>query len=188
MHLKNTDSRLNEFYAAIQRGREALEDAGAIFVSLIDEDPSIKARILDENPELTEATLEMFERIGRKQLYYRLCLLEGPGVRALKRCPYSEQVKHATDPVPMLLLNGQDLTDHINVPVHALQPEQVRQVFGANRVRSLAEQRAWLENQRGKPRPLETREPYTIGRGRIIFHEPVTLTALDMARLLAQIT
>lgn len=187
MKLQKADQRLNEFYEALQRGKEALEDAGRILVALIDEDASVKERIMDDHPEITEDVLETFERIGRKQLYYRLCLLEAPGIRALKRCPYSEQVKYATEPLPMLLMNGKDSTDHLTVAVHALNPDQVRQVFGGHRIRTLAEQRAWMENQKSKPRPLERRDPYTIGKGRITFHEPVTLSAHDMARLLAEI-
>jgi hypothetical protein len=188
MQIKKTDQRLNDFYEAIQRGKEALEDAGRILVAMIDEDASVKERIMDDHPEITEDVLETFERIGRKQLYYRLCLLEAPGIRALKRCPYSEQVRFETEPLPMLLINGKDLTDHLLVAVHSMQPDQVRQVFGAHRIRSLAEQRAWLENQKCKPRQLENSNPYTIGKGRITFHEPVTLSASDMARLLAEIT
>jgi hypothetical protein len=187
MQLKKTDQRLEEFYATLQRGKEALEEAGRILVALIDEDASVKERIMEEHPEITEDVIETFERIGRRQLYYRLCLLEAPGIRALKRCPYSEQVRYMDEPIPMLLLNGKDSTDSLTVSVNALTPEQVRQVFGAHRVRTLAEQRAWLENQKSKPQPIAKREPYTIGKGRITFHEPVTLSASDMARLLAEI-
>ena len=186
--MQNIDRGLKEFYEALQRGKEALEDAGRIFVSLIDADPSIRERIMDEHPELTEDVLATFERIGRKQLYYELVLLEAPGIRALRRCPYSEQVKHCKEPVPMLLLNSKDSSEHLMVAVTALQPEQVRQVFGHNRIRSLAEQRAFLEREKIKPRPLQKREPYTLGKGKITFHEPVTLTASDMARLLSEIT
>lgn len=188
MQLATADKKLESFYAAIQRGKEALEEAGRILVELIDENPAVKDQIMAENPEITEDVLETFERIGRKQLYYRLCLIEAPGIRALKRCPYSEQVKYMTDPLPLLLVNGKDSTDSLSMPVHALAPEQVRQVFGAHRVRNLGEQRAWLEAQRGKPRPVETGKPYTLAKGRITFHEAVTLTASDMARLLAEIS
>jgi len=188
MQLKKSDQQLNEFYNALQRGKEALEDAGRILVALIDEDPSAKERIMEGHPEITEDVLETFERIGRKQLYYRLCLLEAPGIRALKRCPYSEQVKYSTEPLPMLLVSGKDSTDSLTLPIQALNPDQVRQVFGGHRIRTLAEQRAWIENQRGKPQRIERREPYTISKGRITFHEAVTLSASDMARLLAEIT
>lgn len=187
MKPQKNDQQLNSFYDALQRGKDALEDAGRILVSLIDEDVSVKERIMAEHPEITEDVIETFERIGRKQLYYKLCLLEAPGIRALKRCPYSEQVQYSTDPIPMLLLNGRE-SDHLTVAVHALNPEQVKQVFGGHRIRSLAEQRAWIENQKSKPRPLDKREPYTLGKGRITFHEPVTLSASDMARLLSEIT
>lgn len=188
MELTIINQRLSDFYSALQRGAEAFEEAGRILVGLIDEDPLVKDRILEAHPDITESTLETFERIGRNQLYYRLCLIEGPGVTRLKRCTFSDQVKFSTEPIPMLLVNGQDSTDHILVPVQAMQPNQARQVFGPHRIRTLGEQRAFIESERTKPQPIETQQSYTIGKGRIVFHKPVTLTISDMARLLSEMT
>lgn len=184
MKLKNNDERMQQFFSALQRGADALEEAGKILIEMIDEDASVKERIMEQHPEITEDVLETFERIGRRQLYHRLCLLEAAGIRALKKCPYSEQVKYSTEPLPMLLMGGAG--EQLAVPVQALTPEQVRQVFGPHRVRNLAEQRAWMENQRAKPQPLEKSKPYTLAKGKITFHEPVTLSTSDMARLLSE--
>lgn len=180
------DDQLSEFYQALQRGREALEDAGKILVALIDEDASVKERIMEEHPEITEDVLETFERIGRRQLYYRLCLLEAPGIRALKRCPYSEQVRYSTDPIPMLLLNGNDSADQLSVAVHALNQEQVRQVFSSHRIRTVAEQRAWLESQRAKLPPPETDATYTIKRDQLQVRKPTILSKSDLLRILME--
>lgn len=188
MQLEPTKSNYLAFYEALQRGKDALVEAGRILVAILEEDPNAKERILEDNPEVTSDLLDTFERIGRGQLYHKLCLLETPGVRALRRCAYSDQVKYSEAPIPMLLLQARDETDHLQVSVYALNSEQTRQVFGRNRVRTLAEQRAYLEACRAKPQPLARREPYTLAKGRVTFHEPVTLTASDLARLLAEIT
>jgi hypothetical protein len=188
MNLQKQNPQLEAFYEALKTGQEALEEAGRVLVSLIDDDPAVKARIMDEHPEITEDVLETFERIGRRQLYYRLCLIESPGVRCLKRCAFSDQVTYSSEPIPMLLLNGKDSTDHIVVSVQGMNADQARQVFGAHRIRTLPEQRAFLEREKSKPQPLEKSEPYSISKGKITFYQPITLTASEMARLLADMT
>lgn len=186
--MKPSDIELgaHRFREALQRGRDALEEAGRILVELIDSDPLAKEKLLTALPEVTSETLETFERIGRKQLYHRLCLSDGPGVRALRRCPYSDQVRFSTEGVPVLLLGG-TAGDFLKVSVFEMDSVYAKQAFGNSKVRSLAEQRVFLERSRSKPRAIETSEPYTLAKGKITFHEPVTLTAQDMARLLAQI-
>jgi hypothetical protein len=163
-----------------------LEEAGRILVEMIDRDALAKEKLLEAFPDLSSEILDTFERIGRKQLYHRLCLTDGPGVRALRRCPYSDQVRFASEGVPILLLGG-SAGDFLKVSVFEMDSEYAKQAFGNSKVRSLAEQRVFLERSRSKPRAIEISEPYTLAKGKITFHEPVTLTAQDMARLLAQI-
>jgi len=186
MQIQTEDQQIIDFYNALQRGKKGFEEAGLILVALIDQDASIKVRIMEQHPDVSADVLETFERIGRKQLYYQLVMCDSPGIKALRRCPYSEQVRYNEEPIPMLLLSGKDLTDHINVQVISMNADQARQVFSASHVRPLEEQRAYLERRRSKPQPLKRREPYTIGKGRITFHEPVTLTTADMARLISE--
>lgn len=187
MQTLTPDTRLSDFHTALLRGQEALQEAGRILVSLLDEDISWKRRIREAHPEITEDMLETFERIGRKQLYYKLCLLEGPGVRALRRCPYSEQVKYAAEPVEMLLASAEDASDHLKVSIESLNLDQAKQVFASGRIRTLAEQRSFLDQQQRKPQVLAKPKGYTLGKGCVTFHEPVKLTAQDLARLLAEI-
>ena len=67
-----------------------------------------------------------------------------------------------------------------------MNPEQVKQVFGSRRVRKLAEQRTWLQANKPRPRTVEVAKPYTVHRGRVTFHGPVTMTTADLARLLSE--
>lgn len=186
--LTTTETKLERFHAALQQGKESLAEAGTILVDLIDEDPSIKSRILDENPELTENVLETLERIGRKQLYHPLALNDSPGMTALRKCTFSDQKKHFSEPVPVLLIHSRDDTGHLQIPVHSLTAKQARQVFCRGHIRSLGEQRAWLESQRKAPAEAEHQKPYHIGKGKVTFRESVTLNTSQLASILAQIS
>lgn len=176
---------VEQFTAAIQRGIEAFEEAGQVLVALIEINPKVKDEILENCPDVTEEMLDTFERIGRRQLFYRLAIHEGPGVKALRRCSYSDQVKYFNEPIPLLITDGKN-TETLNVGVHALTPEQARQAVGAHRIRSLGEQRAWIESQKSKAAPIPVTSPYSVHRGKITFHQPCTMSVSELARLLAE--
>lgn len=186
MQMITLNPNIEKFIEAIQRGREALEEAGRILVAMVDEDPVVTQAIQEAHPEITGEMLETFERIGRRQLHPQVYLMDGPGYRALSFCAYSEQVKYLKEPIPMLLLNGQDSTDHINVELQALSRDQVRQVFAITHVRTLNEQRAYLERQR--PVKIRANEFYTLGKGKIVFHRPVELSRATLQRLLEEMS
>jgi hypothetical protein len=177
-----TKVTIADFVDALKCGIESFEKAGRVLVQLIDADPNVVEKILDANPEINGDILETFERIGRKQLYYRLTINESPGVVALRRCPYSEQVKHAHEPIELVIMRGPK-TETLLVSVHAMSPDQARQAIGPKRVRTLGEQRAWLEAQSRKPLPLKLSEPYTVRGGKVTIHAPCVLNLADLLRL-----
>lgn len=180
--------KINSFVEALQRGIEAFEEAGRILVELIDADPNVIDRILEQNPKISEDVLETFERIGRKQLYYQLTINESPGVKALRHCPYSEQVKHCNEPLELLLIKPGAKPETLRVSVHTMSPDQARQAIGPKRIRTLAEQRAWIEAQAKKPSPLKLNQPYTVRGGKVTFHHPCILTAKDLMQLAIEAT
>jgi hypothetical protein len=181
---QKTQTKIDQFVTALLRGITCFEEAGRILVELLDEEgPTVLEDIRAKNPRvITESVLETFERIGRKQLYYQLSVVNNVGTRALSRCPYSEQVKYFDSPLELLTATG----DTLLVSVDALTSDQAKQVIGPKRVRTLGEQRAYLESLKRKPQPLGKREPYTVKHGRITFHEPCTLTVSEMARLISE--
>lgn len=169
-------------------GIEAFEEAGRVLVELIDtHGPSILDRIMERNPLVSESVLETFERIGRKQLFYKLCINESPGFRALRRCPYSEQVKYFSEPLQLLLIKGKDETDTLKVQPSSLSAAQAKQVIGPKRVRTLGEQRVYLEGLRSKPQPMDKSNPYVIRHGKVVFTEVPILTEEDLLRLLLEV-
>jgi hypothetical protein len=177
------------FVEAVRRGIEAFEEAGRILVEMIDRDPGCLAQLKEQNPEFTNEILRTFERIGRRQLYYKLCLKETPGAKALLRCAYSEQVKYCNEPIPFLLLQAKDQTDHLLVQLDALSPAQVRQVFCNGRIRDLGAQRAYLEGRKQRlPEVTEVEQVYRVTKGKVTFLKPCMLSAGDLARIIAEIS
>ncbi|BET67192.1 hypothetical protein ASA1KI_21100 [Opitutales bacterium ASA1] len=198
------DPRIGEMASLLTQGIEAFEAAGRLLVDLLDENADAKDAILRAHPDWSEGMLSTLERIGRKQLYFRLCpQADRPGIRKLMRCAFSDQVRYYSQPLPLLVSNG----DSLLMPVAALQSEQAQQVFGngrvrstggervrrgANgaqqvfgngRVRSLGEQRAWLEARKPTIKELGRRRPYTISKGRVCFHELLELTTEELLRI-----
>lgn len=131
-------------------------------------------------------TLSRFEQIGRQRLYPQLLLNDSPGIRRLRRLPFDLQKKHSSEPVTLLLSDGESL----EVDVRNLTPSQAAQVFSSNRLRTIAEQRAWLEDQKTSELavPATGNLPYRIVGKTVVFMETCRCSAGDLAKLLAQIT
>lgn len=178
----------DEFVELVEAGKTAWERAGELLVRALDRDPLAYTNLLEKHPDLTEEVLSVFERIGRKQTYYRCWMSDRPGVKALRRCPYSEQVRYSTNGIPLLLLDAKSPTDHLLMQPQSMTPAQARQAIARDHVRNLAEQRAYLESSKIRPKTLDVPRGYTIQRGRVVFHAPCTVTLPELARLLAEAT
>jgi len=177
--------KISAFADAVKQGVEAFETAGKLLVEMLDADPSAKEKITEAQPWLTPEMLDLFERVGRRQLYSKLLLNESPGFLALRRCNYAEQERYFTDTVPMLIESSKGY-ETLNVALMDMTRDQVRQVFAGKHIRALPEQRAWMESERRKmPPSVSIDEPYEIRRKKLIVTRPCEFTAsqlLDLAK------
>lgn len=181
------ENLLHEAIKLFSDGLEAWAKFGQAVVGLIEMDGDKARQELKERiPGFNDEHIATFERVGRRQLYAELLISDSPGVRALKRCTYSEQVKYWTDPVELLIFKTTGETDMLKVSVLALSADQAKQVFNKGRLRSLGEQRAWIEGQKLKPHPIANRQPYTVKQGKVIFYEPCTLSVSQLAQLISE--
>lgn len=139
------DPRVARFAECVGGAVEMLEEAGRIYVELLETNPNAKRDIAAAVPGIDQRSLDVFEKIGRKQLFYRLQLSACPGVKALARCPYSDQVLFWEKPVDLLIVKD-GKPEELKVHVTAMTPEQVKQVFDRGHIRTIGEQRAWLES------------------------------------------
>lgn len=94
------------------------------------------------NAGYTRDFLRRMERIGRGEIHPKLAFAVSAGHRKLSRCTYSEQSLALERGLEVL---APDFKEHRLIAAEDLSKEQIRQVFVGRRIRSLAEQRTWIE-------------------------------------------
>lgn len=172
----------------IQRGIEAWIEAGQFIAKRVDENPDYIAELSDAMPDISPEHLARFEQIGRKQLHPKLLLSSSPGIRALCRLPYPLQERYLKEPVELFIQNGEKPTT-LRVDVRNLTKLQTDQAFSFDGVRTVAAQRAWLEDRvcRNAVPTIESNLPYrTVGK-KLVVVTPCTIDRRDLARLLAEL-
>lgn len=181
--VQKTDSE--QFVDLVMQGIECWQQAGALVVRAIDSNPNFIDEVCDKCPDITPELVHRFEQIGRKQLCAKLLISDAPGVRRLRRLPYSLQEKHSVEPVSLILSNGESL----RVDVRNLTPDQAAQVFAEDRIRSDAEQRSWIEDKRSKSSAPSNKSnaPYRVVGKKLVVMTACTLERKELARLLAEL-
>ena len=179
---KNTD--IDEIITLINKGVECWFKAGQLIAKNMDENPDFVDEICDKCKDISPETIYRFEQIGRQQLYPNLLLNDSPGVRRLRRLPFDLQKKYATAPVTLLISGGETL----EMDVRNLTPGQAAQVFSGDRLRTVAEQRAFLEDKKTTEAvvPASGNLPYRIVGKTVVVMQSCRFTTGDLARLLAQ--
>lgn len=176
---------IDRFFELIQRGVDAWIEAGQIVAENIDKDPDWADTVNTAHPEIGVEMIYAFERIGRKQLHPKLMLSDGPGVRKLRRLSYHQQEKFLNEPLPMLI-NNEGSWESLSVDIHNLTKAQADQVFDGDCVRTLQQQRAWIEDHKAKRSVLQYDEPFRITGRKLVVMEPCQLSAKQLAQILAQ--
>ena len=180
--ITNTD--IDEVVKLINQGIESWIVAGKLVVKNVEKNPNFIDQVCDKYKDISPEILYRFEQIGRKQLNPRLLLNDSPGVRRLRRLPIEVQEKHAVEPVAVLISEGQTL----QIDVRNLTPRQAAQVFNCDRLRSLAEQRAWIEDKKTEEStvPAQGNLPYRIVGKTLIVMQGCKFTVRDLARIMAE--
>jgi len=116
-----------------------------------------------------------FERVGRKRVLPQLAMGDATGHKYLARLPIEEQRRWIVEPIPVAKADGGEMLVHINDFNLAL----AMQVFVQNRMRSIPEQRAWLEANVRRPHPMPARVDWRVMGGQ--FHTLTANVVLDRA-------
>ena len=176
---------------AIQRGIDSWMEAGKLLVSMLDHEGMSLAQIADEADSdfITPEVLAQFERIGRGQVLPALLAAQYPAAKYLERLPMSLQTQSIRDGVELLIVKA-GKTDSLNVAVKHLTQKQCKQVFDRNGIRSLAYQRAWLEEQnmnaeRGTIKG--TSNPWSVKGNEVIVSKPCILNKANILQMLQQL-
>jgi hypothetical protein len=158
-----------------------IAEAAALVLVLIDEH-EWDAEMVAAQTNLPPLIVRNLERVGRKHLHAELVWGETPGRRHLARLPFPEQERWLNSPVPVATVGG----DELRCEVDNLTPQLCRQVFDGRRVRTPAEQRAWLETRAKLLPPVQVNEPYRITGQILVVLEPCKLSCKQLLSLAAQ--
>lgn len=182
------DLILSEFKDALLAGINGFIKAGEIYVKAIEQDRSYGARLKEEFSDMVPAKAwNQLEALGRKWIHPKLVLggMSDPQKTTLvKRLPYSEQSKvFDGERYQLLVSNG----DYIEVNLLDATTEQAKQIIGDGLIRSLSEQKSWLESKKVQKELKVEELPYQIKGGKITFRKNVSLTRAEMKQLLSQL-
>ena len=179
---------IEELKQSIQAGISAWVKAGSIVVKLIDD----HGKTIDEIADacgLPSGAIARFEQLGRGVLYQDLLLSDAPAVKYLIHVPVSQQREAWERGCEVIVTKGDEFDTMCILPKN-MTAAQCRQVFNGSRVRSLAEQRAYLEDLKTKVAVSEMtiQKPYIVRGKTVHFQAGAKLTAADLARLLADLS
>lgn len=181
-----TNKKIVEFKKAFTDGISGLVRAAEIYVSAIDENPKNADLFRDEFADIIPSSAWAgFEAVGRKFMHPNL-LMGGISDRKkntiIKKMPYSVQCRIFNhERFPLLIEKGETL----NIDILEATAFQVEQVCGDGSIRTLGEQRAWLEDQDKNIEPEDVEPmPYTIRGGSVVFRRGAVMTKQELRRIL----
>jgi len=181
--------RMMEFKEAFQAGIDGIVKASEIYVSALDENPKNADVFRDEFEDyIPSSAWSGFEAVGRKWMHPRL-LMGGVADRkknnAIKKLSYSTQERvFAHERFELLTSDGEKL----NVDLLEVTGDQADQLCDGTKIRNISEQRAWLESQKSKNAGDDAELlPYVISGGKITFRRGVSLTKVELKRLLMEV-
>lgn len=141
--------------------------------------PEFPEALMAALPGVPEEFIHRFCGIGLLYMS-ELCVMECPGAKRLRKLPLQIQEQCMADNVEVAIQERDGRWTHIKIAVQNLTRSQAEQVFDKDRVRSVAEQRAWLEDRREQKRQAmsqtaialaNTGLPYRVTRTHFLFGE-----------------
>jgi len=184
----NTTEMIGQISKLILDGIASWMEAGRLIARGMDEDDKFAEKLCTAIPGMSEETVRRFEAMGREMIVPELAYRNSPGARRLMLLGPDLQRKYLAEAPELLIQEGKEWTT-LRLPVDELTTAQARQVFDRTGARSLAGQRAWVEDHRAKCKmhSTELEEPYQIVRGRVHVRRDTILSARDLALLIAKL-
>jgi hypothetical protein len=176
---------LDEFRKHFQAGIDGIVRASEVYVEAIDDNPRYADTFRDEFGDIVPyGAWGQFEAIGRKWMHPRLIMggmADRQKAALVKRLPYSVQERvFSRERFDLLTPDA----DTLQVDLMEATTEQVRQLCDGSHIRSLAEQRAWMESQKAEAKEEAEVMPYVVRDGCVSFRRGVKLTKEEVKRIL----
>lgn len=125
---------------------EHVQRLGQRLVENINRDTRFRDYLIDTCAWPAKLVLDL-ERVGTNQLDVRIATHQVPFSKQLCRMPLNTQKMIIDGKMPLLTTDGSELL----VRLDNITPEQAKQLFAYDHIRSLPEQRCWIESQRKTP-------------------------------------
>ncbi len=173
------------FAKALAHGIASFREAGVVYAKAITEHGQVaRDAFTAAVPKLRPSTWRRLEMLGRGALDERLILNGTTGASALVRLPFPLQKDALDNGVELLTTAG----DTLRVEVDHLTAEQSAQVIAIDHIRSLAEQRAYVEAKAPLLRldPRTRQKCWRVVGGKVRITHPCELTRVDLANMLAE--
>jgi hypothetical protein len=174
--------------SALESGMAGFVQAGDLYVKAIDQDPSYGERLKEEFKDVVPGRAwSQLEALGRGLIHPKL-ILGGVADRQkntlIKNLPMSLQNRVFNEEKFPLLISGGDVLD---VSILSATPDQTRQLCGYGEIRTLVEQKAYVEGQKLEEELKPQELPYYIKAGKIIFRKNTELSRSEIKLLLTQL-
>lgn len=141
------EQALDAWWELFSVGLAKIEEACRIYAAALDAFPEARKAFMARFPRISPDMLANFELVGRGQWDARV--IDGiyaPVHHILRRLPISQQRELLDHGVDVLTVDS----GMLRVQITDLSPDQIHQVFRGRIVRTEAQQRAWIEDQRSK--------------------------------------
>jgi len=185
----DVNSAVDRFYALVGEGIESIKKAAKIYVDCIDKFPESRGLFAERRREYGTMTWSMIESIGRGSMNPRFLVDRSAGYARLRCCQRSEQDYYVENPAEVVVAGG----DVMKIMVSEMTRDQLRQVFAHDHVRSLPEQRAWLEQERAAERAIAERAEmkvgvkYRISGGNLHVHDGAVFSREELCGIIARL-
>lgn len=137
---------VNKAIESWKTGAEFYREGCELYVKAIDMSPKAREMFQEAMPDQPSTWWSKIEKVGRGLMHPDLLVNYGAGYRRLERCRLEDQEKYIQKPIEFLTARG----DTMKIAVGNLTVDQCQQVFAFDHVRSLPEQRAWIESEKNR--------------------------------------
>lgn len=185
LQVSKVTEAIEQFGVFMDDGIKKIHDACKIFTEVIDVIGRRKGMklFLKRYPNIPRSAWTRFEAVGRGMLRSELLFNFSQGAKQLRCMPVADQDKYLGEPTEVLTSTG----DVLRVSIKDMSRDQAKQVFATDHVRSLSEQKGYLETQRELRATTKVSSvPYVVRGKKLIIHESgLSFTKHQLTKILA---
>lgn len=134
---------LKSIVAGLATIEKSVTEIAKIYVNAINKDHNFNEYLTESLPSIPATFWRNLEKVGRNQLDGRIIGGAIPYVHRISVMSLSEQKRAIDGPLELLVKDG----DKLSVKIDTITPDQAQQIFAKDHIRTLSEQKTWLESK-----------------------------------------